>query len=297
MNASSADATPACAQAAVRARIATLGFTPRRESWVARSRGRFYKLARASDDPVGDWRDPACAATAAREYEDLRFLHRIAPDVVAPLERDQGCVVYPELSGPDLRDVLLTRRASATAGLHAAMRLLARVHAAPADLARYPEKPYAAARYLPPVRDVLERLAARPRTLCMEGFEVRNFRYDGARRAWRFFDPQVVSRGVAENDVARFLVSVLMVTWGADGSWRIFTAFDPAALVASYERAAGSALDRTLLAYFTHESIAMRRHFARRALARLHGVRRSVGRPYLAAYFHQLERWAHTHEF
>ncbi len=279
--------------------IAALAFTPRKESWVAVSGGRFYKLVRAGDDPVQDWLDAGCGATAAREYADMQLLHRAADDALEPLRLDHACVVYPELSGPDLRTALLRQRGRGEggAGLHAAMRLLARVHATDQDLSAYPWKAYPANPYLPPERDVLQRIAKQPRQLCMEGFEARNFRHDRQRRAWCFFDPQTVSLGVAENDVARFIVSLLMVTWGAGGSLRIWTAFDANALRASYERAAGRTLDATLLTYFIHESIAMRRHFARRALARLGGARRLVGRPYLATYFRQLGNWAREHEF
>ncbi|HEU0277489.1 MAG TPA: hypothetical protein VFQ95_06705 [Rhodanobacteraceae bacterium] len=280
--------------------ITALAFRPRKESWVAASPEGFHKLFRASDDPVRDWLDPACTATAAREYADMQLLHRAAADVCLPVRRDHACIVYPYLSGPDLRATLRTRGGGGVegaAGLAAAMRVLAHVHTTREDLSCYAAKAYPASSYLPPDLDVLRRIAARPRRLCLEGFEVRNFRYDRRRDAWCFFDPQAISLGVAENDVARFIVSLLMVNWGHGGGLRIWTAFDANALLAAYERAAGDTLDATLLAYFTHESIAMRRHFAERALGGLRGTARLLGRPYLANYFRQLDHWAHQHEF
>lgn len=279
--------------------ITALAFRPRKESWVAASPEGFHKLFRASDDPVRDWLDPACAATAAREDADMQLLHRAAADVCPPVRRDHACLVYPYLSGPDLRATLRTRGGggAGAAGLAAAMRVLARLHTTGEDLSRYAAKAYPASGYLPPDLDVLRRIAARPRRLCLEGFEVRNFRYDRRRDAWCFFDPQAISLGVPENDVARFIVSLLMVNWGRGGGLRIWTAFDAGALVAAYERAAGDTLDATLLSYFTHESIAMRRHFAERALGGLRGAARLLGRPYLVNYFHQLDHWARQHEF
>ena len=68
-------------------------------------------------------------------------------------------------------------------------------------------------------------------------------------------------------------------------------------LLAAYEDAAGFLLDGTLLTYFLRETIAMRRHFAEKALCNMAGARRVIGRPYLASYFMQLNHWAANHEF
>lgn len=281
--------------------IDALAFAPRKESWVACSGNRFYKLFRRSNDPARDWLDPACIDAARREYDDMQLLHRFCEQACAPLLREHGCVVYPRLSGPDLRE-MLRRRDGDGAGRGTALRdalsLLARLHGASADaISGYPRKDYRANGHLRPDAEVLRRISQRPRTLCIEGFEVRNFRFDQRRRAWLFFDPQVVSRGVPENDIARFIVSLLMVNWGKGGSPRIWRDFHVGDLVSAYERAATRSTDAILLNYFLHETIAMRRHFAEKALHALHGVPRILGRPYLSAYFLQLERWAARHAF
>lgn len=278
--------------------IAALAFAPRKESWVACSGNRFYKLFRRGDDPARDWLDRACVENARREHDDMQLLHRFGERACAPLLRNRGCVVYPRLSGPDLREALLRRGDDARPALRDALSLLAQLHGATADaISHYPLKDYRRDGHLRPDAEVLRRIHERPRTLCIEGFEVRNFRFDQHRCAWLFFDPQVVSRGVPENDIARFIVSLLMVNWGKGGSPRIWGYFQADDLVSVYERAASRSTDPILLNYFLHETIAMRRHFAERALRALHGMSRILGRPYLSVYFLQLERWAARHEF
>ncbi|HKZ09594.1 MAG TPA: hypothetical protein VJL61_02680 [Rhodanobacteraceae bacterium] len=296
--ATSVEAAPAKEDAAW---IDALAFAPRKESWVACSGDRFYKLFRRGDDPARDWLDRGCIEDARREHDDMLLLHRFGEHACAPLQRDHGCVVYPRLSGPDLRETLLRRDGDCTeraAALGNALSLLAQLHGAAADaISHYPLKDYRTDGYLRPGAEVLRRIDECPRTLCIEGFEVRNFRFDQHRHAWLFFDPQVVSRGVPENDIARFIISLLMVNWGKGGSPRIWRHFHIGDLVSVYERAASRSTDPILLNYFLHETIAMRRHFAEKALHTLHGVPRILGRPYLSAYFLQLERWAARHEF
>jgi len=282
--------------------IKTLAFVERKESWVAASGDDFYKIFRSSGDPSRDWLDRECGDSARREFDDMRLLHRLGERACAPRRLDHACVVYPWLSGPDLRELLLRRDAAGAAersvALREAVSLLTQLHAATTDsISHYPLKNYLADGFLNPDMDVLRRIGERDRTLCISGFEVRNFRYDRCRGAWIFFDPQVVSRGAPENDLARFIVSLLMVNWGKGGSSRIWREFDIGDLISTYERAASRSIDPVLLNYFLQESIAMRRHFAERALRALHGVSRVFGRPYLAAYFRQLEKWAKNHEF
>jgi len=112
-----------------------------------------------------------------------------------------------------------------------------------------------------------------------------------------FFDPQHVYLGMPEDDVARFVISLLMINWGQGGGVTLWQGFDVEDLLAAYEDAAGFLLDGTLLTYFLRETIAMRRHFAQKALRNMAGARRVIGRPYLAGYFMQLNHWAANHEF
>lgn len=287
-------------EAGVAQQIETLVFTPRKESWVASANDRFYKIFRNSDDPVQDWLHPACIEKAHREYADMLLLCRLSDRVCRPLGLDKGCVVYPRLSGPDMRAMLLTYGGTATqraAGLRDAVTLLAQLHAKTDVAMDYPVKDYLRNSYLAPGTTVLARIAECRRTLFIGGFEVRNFRFDRQRGEWLFFDPQHMLLGVPEDDFARFVISLLMINWGRGGRLLIWRAFDVDDLVATYEHASARALDRQLLNHFLRENIAMRRHFAEKALRNMRGAGRLVGRPYLTAYFLQLEKWVAKHEF
>jgi len=282
--------------------IAELTFTRRKESWVASSPDRFYKIFRRSDDPLRDWLDPQCMEKARREYADALLLGRLSDCVCTPLGLDHACVVYPRLSGPDLRPMLQQQRGAAGArhrakALRKAMLVLAQLHRARPELAVYPPKDYLRAGYLVPDAEVARRIGERERTLFIGGFEVRNFRYDRDRDGWFFFDPQHVYLGMPEDDLARFIISLLMINWGQGGSVRLWQGFDVEDLLSAYEDAAGFLLDGALLTYFLRETIAMRRHFAQKALRNMKGAKRAIGRPYLAAYFMQLTHWAANHEF
>lgn len=281
-------------------RVEALAFTPRKESWVTSSAGWFYKMFRSSDDPARDWLDPACIERARREYADMRLLCGLSDRVCCPARLDHACIVYPHLSGPDMCALLQMRGSSAarrTAALRDAVLLLARLHAETSKAMDYPAKDYLRHSYLAPSAEMLARIAARSRTLFISGFEVRNFRFDRQRNAWFFFDPQHMFLGMPEDDLARFVVSLLMVNWGKGGSLGIWRGFDVGDLVATYERASARTLDKLLLNHFLRETIAMRRHFAEKALRGMRGAGRLIGRPYLSAYFLQLEKWVTKHEF
>lgn len=279
-----------------------LAFTARKESWVASSAGRFYKIFRRSDDPARDWLDPLCMEKAGREYADTLFLGRLSGRVCTPVQLDHACVVYPQLSGPDMRPMLQQMRDEADARQHAgglrdAMVLLAQLHDARRDMPDYPVKDYLHSGYLTPDVEVTRRIGERERTLFISGFEVRNFRFDRHRDGWFFFDPQHVFLGVPEDDLARFVISLLMINWGQGGSVRLWQDFSVSDLLSTYETASGRSLDRTLLNYFLRETIAMRRYFAQKALRNMSGAKRVLGRPYLSAYFMQLNHWAANNEF
>jgi hypothetical protein len=282
--------------------IPALTFTARKESWVAASADRFFKIFRRSDDPLRDWLDPLCMEKASREHADALLLGRMSSHVCVPLELDHACVVYPRLSGPDLRPMLQQLRGPGGArhrahALRKAMLVLAQLHRARPELADYPVKDYLHDGYLVPDADVARRIGERERTLFIGGFEVRNVRYDQDRDDWFFFDPQHVYRGMPEDDLARFIVSLLMINWGQGGSVALWRGFDVENLLSAYENAAGILLDGALLTYFLRETIAMRRHFAQKALRNMKGAKRVIGRPYLASYFMQLNHWAANHEF
>lgn len=260
-------------------RIDALRFARRKESWVASSSGHFYKIFRKSNAPLRDLDDPACIDTARREFSDMLFLRTLADGVCRPERIDRACVVYPFLSGPDMRTVL-TGHASPgqrEACLTSAMHLLARLHRG--DGAGYPIKDYRRDSFLTPTPAALDRIERRRRTLVVTGFEARNFRFDQNSDAWFFFDPHHVWLGLPEEDFARFLVSLLMIRGRRSGP-RPWTGFDRFRLLAAYEALAPARLDRMLLNYFLHEELAMRRFHAIKLARRVP----ATWRPFVLAY-------------
>jgi hypothetical protein len=277
--------------------IAGLKFVRRQESWVAKSNGYFYKIVRKSDDPMRDIGDPECIEKALREYNDLRFLAGLSAGVCCPVRTEQGCIVYPYLSGPDLRDVLRSgaARARHQDALHDAMFLLAQFHRDAGNIGNYPVKDYLLRSYAAPAPDIIERIRVRKKTLVIGGFEVRNLRFDNAQGGWYFFDPHHVWVGVPEDDLARFFISLLMVNWGRDGTPRCWNHFNMGTLLATYERATSAPVDKILLNFFLLERTAMRKFFAMKTLGNMSVAARIIAWPYLKVYFWQIERWRSAH--
>lgn len=270
--------------------ILGLRFTRRKESWVAASSGRFYKITRKGDDPLRDLVDPTCIATSLREYTDACFLHGLDEAVCQPESIDRACIMYPFLSGPDLRTWLMISHVppeQRETPLHSAMALLARLHRG--EAAGYPVKDYRRDGFLAPPPAVLERMAARPRTLIVTGFEARNFRFDRSREAWCFFDPHHVWIGHPEEDFARFMISLLMIRGRRSGA-RYWTAFDRFQLRAAYETLAPFKLDNELLNYFLFEELAMRRFHALKLARRMPLAARPFMLAYTRFYYSRLQR-------
>lgn len=106
----------------------------------------------------------------------------------------------------------------------------------------------------------------------------------GKQCCWLAWRSEITSRG-SKPCCRKNHRSLLMVNWSKGGSPRIWNGFDAGDLAFMYEQASARVLDKTLLNYFLHETIAMRRHFSEQALRTLHGAWRIFGRPYLIAYF------------
>jgi hypothetical protein len=269
--------------------IGTLAFTPRKESWVAESQGRFYKIIRRGSEPQEDLVDPACMEIARREYTNMQFLHALDDRVCAPIGIHQACIVYPLLSGPDMRALLLRNppREQVDACLRGVIALLASLHRAGAGSADYPFKDYRRDSFLAPGREVLDRMEARRRTVVITGFEARNFRFDEKKGIWCFFDPHHLWRGLPEEDLARFVISLLMLR-GRRAGPRTWTNFDRFALLSTYEELAPDRLDRTLLNYFLREQLAKRRFHAMKAVASLSALGRLFKGAYTWLYYRRL---------
>jgi hypothetical protein len=294
--ASAPGGTPAIARPLPPGPLATLQFARRRESWVASCSGRFYKITRKSDDPLRDLDDPACIGTSLREYTDMCFLHGLDEAACRPESVDRACIVYPLLSGPDMRTVLIGHASAEQreASLHSAMALLARLHRG--EVAGYPVKDYHRDGFLALPPAVLERMASRQRTLVVTGFEARNFRFDRSRNGWCFFDPHHVWAGYPEEDFARFMISLLMIRGRRRGP-RLWTGFDRFRLRESYEMLAPAKLDSMLLNYFLSEELAMRRFHATKLARRMPVVARTFVMAYTRVYYHRLQHALSSQRF
>lgn len=270
-------------------RIGTLRFARRKESWVASTSGHFYKIIRKSKVLLRDLDDPACIDIASREFFNMRFLHGLADGVCCPERIDRACIVYPFLSGPDMRTLLIGQASPAQreACLESAMRLLARLHRG--DGPGFPTKDYRRDSFLAPSPAVLDCIERRQRTLVVTGFEARNFRFDQDSDAWFFFDPHHVWSGHPEEDFARFMISLLMIRGRRRGP-RLWTGFDRFRLREAYERHAPAKLDDTLLNYFLREELVMRRFHATRLARRTPAVARAFVTAYTRLYYHRLQR-------
>lgn len=278
--------------------IASLKFTCRRESWVAESSGYFYKIIRKSNDPLRDLQDPDCIETALRERTDMRFLHGLSDRVCRTDRIEQACIVYPLLSGPDMRMLLMNKAAHeqhATC-LRDAMMLLARLHCAGVEPTQYPIKDYRRDSFLAPDQEILERMDGRRRTLVVTGFEARNFRFDKNRSTWVFFDPHHLWLGFPEEDFARFMVSLLMIK-GRRRGLLPWTGFDRFGLLSTYDSLAPATLDRRLLNYFLYEQLAKRRFYAMRTTERISAPGRVFVRAYTKLYYRRLWRALATQRF
>ncbi len=90
-----------------------------------------------------------------------------------------------------------------------------------------------------------DRLCQRPRVIVLGGLEVRNFKQAGTDGQWRFFDPHDAVLGAPEDDFARYILSLLMITWGRHATCRIWTHFDYQRLVRHMRRPAAALLIRS----------------------------------------------------
>jgi hypothetical protein len=206
-----------------------------------------------------------------------------------------ACIVKRRLTGMDLW--ALARREGATPRARAAIiQGAARLHLlGPEAVPGLPVHDYANDPYLPAPERLRERLRRRPRTIVLTGLEVRNFKQACADGPWQFFDPHDAALGAPEDDVARYVLSLLMVTWGRHANCRIWTWFDYRELVRAYEAERGAPLDRELLAYMFRRNIAKRRSDVRGSTRDLTWSMQVAARAYEALFFWQVRMWGGRH--
>jgi hypothetical protein len=268
-------------------------FAKRRYSWIARSGSYFLKIPSEGNNLEADLESPVVRASAEYEYAALRYLSLLSEVVNKPigLVRQYSCIVFRRIEGCDLRDALLRRPKGVQDLIAQAIGFAADVHtgctAQPCALT--PFKEYRANPYLPQ-GDLGQSLR---RTLVVFGFEARNFRLDEEHRL-RFFDPHEMVIGYPEEDLTRFILSLLMLTWGDSALPIPWTNFDPHKILDDYRLRTGY-LDSGALHYCWAMNVAMRRQHAMAAIRRMPAYARPMALLYLQTFFHSVKRWSKTH--
>jgi len=276
------------------------GFVRRPASWVATRGDAFFKIPRRSDDCAADLADADALAEAEAEHAQASLLARHEPAVNRPVARVRACLVYPRIDGADLLERLRRERDAAArqALVEEAVTLCARLHrVAPEALAGVPRHDYRRDPFVPAPAGIQRRIHRRGARLVVRGFESRNFRVDAGTGRLVFFDPHALVLGLPEEDFTRFVLSLLMLRWGRRGPPSPWTRFDPAALRAAYERAAGEPLDPVLVGYTFDLNLRMRRENAERSIAAMRGrTARLAARAYAWFHFRRIDAWRRRHE-
>ncbi len=266
-------------------------FAARPLAFVARDGDLFLKVPRLAGGPLVAWRSAEVIAAATEEHALLDLLAAADPDVLRPTDRVAGCLAFPWLEGPDLLVVLRGGDSDQQrSAIEAAVDLLGRLHAK-LDLAAQGAIDYASDPWLTGATSFADRLEGMELGPVVRGIELRNFRFDAVAGRWRFFDPHRCGIGARAEDLARFVVSLLMVRWGAFDGFRAWEAFDLDALLERYARAAGRPLRDADFATAFDYNLAMRRHHAERAVAVAPLWLRPAYRIYLDRHFAALDAW------
>lgn len=273
-------------------------FFKRQLSWVAEDGACFFKIPRSSNSVTSDIVDPECISEARKEFVITKFLADLDESINKPLRVEQACIVYPLMSGPDMIDFIRKQKESPVIQdcIEASIRLLGRLHRATIDVSHLREHDYAKDRFLEAPPNLVGAISARRKTAVIDGFEVRNFRYDDVRDKWLFFDPHNIRRGIPEEDIARFIVSLLMLNWGKIPGLRVWTEFYGSSLLKAYEKESSVIIDESLLKYAFQLILNVRRYYAQKSVREMSFMKRILARIYLEIYFHQMQKWVNRYD-
>lgn len=286
----------------------------RQLSWIARKGGLFFKIPRRSLDLFGDARSDSCRREIREEFHLLTLLAGLSDHVIRPVAfvEEYSCLVLPDLRAENLRDVLLSElpfghiepqsRAHqvgaqvAQATLRLAVGIIAGIHRQGC-----PEKlelravNYRENQWLPAPPGLA--MPAQP-VVVVDGYELRNLLLDSTSGEIYLVDPHAVGIGFPEEDLARLIVSLLMLNWGRHVNCRVWTGFDCIDLLQEYEKQSGRSLDGERLAYCFEMIVAMRFYHSNRSLKKIgNPLVRRIGRVYQKAFFYQVRRWGKQHGF
>jgi hypothetical protein len=273
-------------------------FHARSLSWICTQGTLFLKIRKYHDSIEDDLQDARAKEHAQREHDNLVLLHQLDDAVIQPLARVDACVIYPCVEGYDLVDESSRKRIrdirpDFDRHIEDGISLLARLHGhpekVPEGLARCD---YRNSEFLPLTdAGLISTIEGRPSSLVIHGFEVRNLRYDTAENRVRFLDPHRIFVGAPEEDVARYILSLLMINWGRHLNCMVWDDFDAERLLRAYEEVRGMALDRRLLAYMFDLKVAMRTSHARKNIERMNPFQGLLARVYARLFFRNVESW------
>jgi hypothetical protein len=277
--------------------LTSVTFETRQASWVACSGDTFLKIPRRSalhDDPFLN----ADIEAATKEFSLATWLSEIEPRVLRPsaLRLQQGCLIFPRLRGRDLMEELSDARANrhVQSGINEAIEICARIHRGATEHGEIQAYDYYGDLDHPLESQALDPW---PRTLVVRGMEVRNFRRDHRDGKLRFFDLHEVFWGMPEEDVSRFVLSLLMLNWGRRTAPKPWANFDFESILAAYEQTSEISLDRKRMNYCMQLNLRMRRRNAANALTSAFMPKRLAGLAYVYLYFSGLNSWMRQNGF
>lgn len=253
-----------------------------------------------------DATDAHATEAAKEEAEILQFLNILSPAVVEPIHFSPkySCLVLIRLRGHDLlsylRDGSIDRSEIQTAlekgiqicgNWHTDIGAIKHTQAQAIETYDYSTNPYVklTADQLSIIRD--SRFG-----LVVSGYEVRNLKLSSLDRGLRFFDPHRVHMGMAEQDIARYFLSILSVRWGRNANCAIWTNCDYHRLIDAYEDSSGQPVDRAALKVGFDLEMAIRQLWAIRHARLLKPVLRLAARAYMKLFWHQIGRWRVSHD-
>lgn len=268
-------------------------FTCRRSSWTACNQDYFFKIPRKSLSVKDDIVNPEAVKAAHDEYNHMVFLNRLDNAVLKPLAIMDACIVMPTLTGNSIIDESKRGNAkSIQAVLEEGIALCARLHRYSLDLfEEIPTYDYKNNPFLHPTQDVLSDLESHPKTIVVRGFEIRNFKQDSPNGRLKFFDPHFSVIGAPEEDLSRYLVSILMLNWGKNINCLVFRKFKLAPLLETYQSIRNFSLNFRMLSYMFRFNIAMRRFYALESTKEMPHLKRLVAKAYLIVFFKQIDFW------
>ena len=273
-------------------------FRARSLSWIYTDGTHFFKIRKYNESIGDDLHDARAKAHAKTEHDNLALLHQLDDAVVKPLALVDACVIYPCVEGYDLVDEssrkrIRDNRRDFRRHIEDGITLLARLHRHQEDLPEGLARcDYRNSEFLPLADEgLISTVENRPASLVIQGFEIRNLRYDTAENRLRFLDPHHIFLGAPEEDVARYVLSLLMINWGRHLNFMVWEDFDPADLIRAYENARGMALDRRILAYMFDLKVAMRKKHARRNIQSMNPLQGFTAHAYLKLFFRNVDAW------